>query len=183
MLNNTTITMSNRTKILRTPFEVVTIAGYHYIVTLKDVAAWFSSKWWWVFFASSVVLLILFMPHNRLYELTWPERLYFWPVIAALYVLLYNFCMYLGARFAMRAPGRYYYSPLGMIVSTAICTYFSTYWVGFMHQTPPDLGLVKALETVFNMLWASIFEAVYFAFYVPRIKNKPKRSEDWEHFD
>lgn len=166
------------------PFEVVTIAGYRYTVTLNEVMKWFTSKWFWIFIAGVLFVLIVLFPHNQIYGLTVPERFIYWPLNILMYLSVYIGSIYFGALYATRRPGRHYYTPIGMVVATTVCTLGGAFVVALLHSSPVDLGVFKWMEIIFNVLWASIFEAIHYAFIVPRLRNRPKaRAHNWEHFD
>ncbi len=166
------------------PFEVVTIAGYRYTVTLQEVLSWFTGKWWWIFVFCVQIILIMLMPHNQIYELTFAQRLVFWPLTTLAYVTIYLLCIYVGARYAFHRPGSQYYTPIGMVVATVICTTVSSYYLGHINGMPADFSMFKWMEILFNMVWASIFEAFHFAFIVPLLRRRRlQQQHDWERFD
>lgn len=171
-------------QIFKRPFEVVTIAGYRYQVTLQEVFGWFTGKWWWIFLLSVEIVLVTIMPHNRIYDLSMAQRLVFWPLTTLAYVVIYLICIYLGARYVINHPNRQYYTPIGMVVATLICTMVSSYYLAHIHNKPADFSMFKWMEVLFNMLWASIFEAFHFAFIVPLLRRrKTRKPHDWERFD
>lgn len=166
------------------PFEVVTIAGYRYEVTLEEVFSWFTSRWWWIFAMITQVPLMAFMPHNKIYDLDWTARLVFWPLTTFFYVSIYLLCMYLGARYVIKHPDRQYYTPIGLLVPAILVTLVTAILIAGLRGEPPDLGIFKWMEMLFNLLWAAIYEAVFFAFILPLLrKSRESQTHRWESFD
>lgn len=164
-------------------FDLVTITGTRYRVTTAEVFGWFTNYRFYLFLLVALLTLIFLMPHNRVYGLEGMDRLYFWTVCTTIYISIYVMMIDFGASYASQSASRYYYSPIGMVVATVTTTILGSLVISDLHQAPVNFGWFRWLEMIFNLLWASAYEAFHFAFIVPRLRQKRhKMSRQWEEF-